>query len=293
MRSRKDLIMADDKNNEFENLRARSWTTIGYPESLDDNWKAIIDDYHIQWILSPLHDRDVDSGKQLIKPHYHIVFYFEGKKNYKQVLSICRSFGAVNPQKVESMIGMVRYLIHADNPEKYQYSRSLIEVHGGIDIDRFFKRSVYEKNAILTEMEEYIYENNITNFADFAYYSAKNEPEWFDILNNSNTMSISHMINGVYQKDNRAKMKWKRMELVWDLYYQGMSVTEISRRLDIARITIYRYLKKIPDNYREKFVEINAKESGILERYREQRKIEKEKRRKEEKDKILKRDLEK
>lgn len=285
--------MSDETNNEFESIRARSWTTIGYPESLDDNWKSVIDDYHIQWILSPLHDCDVDSNKQPIKPHYHIVFYFEGKKTYKQVLSICRSFGAVNPQKVESMIGMVRYLIHADNPEKYQYSRSLIEVHGGIDIDRFFKRSAYEKNVILAEMEEYIYDNNITNFADFAYYSAKNEPEWFDVLNNSNTMSISHMINGVYQKDNKAKIKWKRMELVWDLYYQGMSVTEISRRLDIARITIYRYLKKIPDSYKEKFVEINAKESGILERYREQRKIEKEKRRKEEKDKILKRSLEK
>ena len=280
--------MSDVRSNDVESIRARSWTTIGYPESLNDNWRSIIDDYHIQWILSPLHDRDVDVNKQPIKPHYHIVFYFEGKKAYKQVLSLCRSFGGVNPQKVESMIGMVRYLIHADDPDKYQYSRSLIEAHGGIDIDRFFKRSVYEKNVILAEMEEYIYDNNVTNFADFAYYCAKNEPEWFDILNNHNTASISRVIDGMWHTDTKSKSKWKRMELVWDLYYQGMNVTEISRKLDISRVTIYRYLKKMPDSYKQKFVEINSKESGILDRQKEKLKLERQKRRELDKIKILK-----
>lgn len=280
--------MTDVKSNNVESIRARSWTTIGYPESLKENWRSIIDDYHIQWILSPLHDRDVDSDKQLIKAHYHIVFYFEGKKSYKQVLSLCRSFGGVNPQKVESMIGMVRYLIHADDPDKYQYSRSLIEAHGGIDIDRFFKRSVYEKNVILAEMEEYIYDNNVTNFAEFAYFCAKNEPEWFDILNNHNTASISRVIDGMWHIDTKSKSKWKRMELVWDLYYQGMNVTEISRKLDISRVTIYRYLKKMPDSYKQKFVDINSKESGILDRQKEKLKLKRQKQRELDKIKILK-----
>lgn len=280
--------MTDVKSNNVESIRARSWTTIGYPESLKENWRSIIDDYHIQWILSPLHDRDVDNSKQPIKAHYHIVFYFEGKKSYKQVLSLCRSFGGVNPQKVESMIGMVRYLIHADDPDKYQYSRSLIEAHGGIDIDRFFKRSVYEKNVILAEMEEYIYDNNVTNFAEFAYFCAKNEPEWFDILNNHNTASISRVIDGMWHIDTKSKSKWKRMELVWDLYYQGMNVTEISRKLDISRVTIYRYLKKMPDSYKQKFVDINSKESGILDRQKEKLKLKRQKQRELDKIKILK-----
>ena len=43
-----------------KDVRARTWTFILYPESAPENWRYILDGYHIPWVESPLHDKDVN-----------------------------------------------------------------------------------------------------------------------------------------------------------------------------------------------------------------------------------------
>ena len=65
-------------------IRTRNWMILVYPESAPENWRDIISAEQVQWIESPLHDKDVfteldEKGNpehkagQTKKPHYHIM----------------------------------------------------------------------------------------------------------------------------------------------------------------------------------------------------------------------------
>ena len=100
--------------------RRRVFATVVYPESSPDNWRQIIDDYHVPVLISPLHDKDINNGSgDLKKPHYHVMFMFDGKKSDDQWNDIKSSFGGVGTERIESTRGYARYLCHLDNPEKY------------------------------------------------------------------------------------------------------------------------------------------------------------------------------
>lgn len=59
--------------------RARMWTFVVYPESAPENWRDILSDYHIPWVESPLHDKDVNPDGEVKKAHWHIILFFDGK----------------------------------------------------------------------------------------------------------------------------------------------------------------------------------------------------------------------
>lgn len=46
-------------------FKTRAWTFIVYPDSAPDNWRDILDELHIPWVESPLHDKDQNpTGEQ-------------------------------------------------------------------------------------------------------------------------------------------------------------------------------------------------------------------------------------
>lgn len=53
--------------------RTRNWSVIVYPESAPENWRQILDESHIEWIESPLHEFDTNPTGEIKKPHYHIL----------------------------------------------------------------------------------------------------------------------------------------------------------------------------------------------------------------------------
>lgn len=180
--------------------RGRNWTLVVYPESAPKNWRGILDDEHISWIESPLHDKDVNPDGEVKKAHWHILLLFEGNKSYKQVLEISKKLNAPIPQRVESARGMVRYMVHLDNPEKYQYNKSDIISHGGADADHFFKMTVTHGQDVLKEITHYILENKVTNFVELVEYAIENNDDWFDVIANRNTLFLNKLIDAMYQK---------------------------------------------------------------------------------------------
>ena len=75
----------------------------------------------MRWIESPLHDKDVNPDGSKKKPHWHIMLSADGPITEKRINQIIKPLNGPIPQKVGSSIGMVRYFIHLDNPEKHQY----------------------------------------------------------------------------------------------------------------------------------------------------------------------------
>src|SRR5699024_2434671 len=121
--------------------RTRSWTFILYPESAPKNWKEILDELFIEWVESPLHDKDTNPDGTVKKAHWHILLMFPSVKSYDQVLEITQKLNALAPQKAMSAKGVVRYMLHLDNPEKYQYKKADIKAHGGADLNELLKLS--------------------------------------------------------------------------------------------------------------------------------------------------------
>ena len=108
----------------------RNWELVLYPDS---------DSYNVSFVLAALtgvfsqwayilHDSDVDSVGNPKKPHYH----FYGKCADK-LTSSGLAYRVHVPESacraVSSWKGALRYLVHADNPEKHQYNVSDISAN--------------------------------------------------------------------------------------------------------------------------------------------------------------------
>lgn len=232
-----------------KDVRARVWTMIVYPDSAPKDWRDILDEYHVPWVESPLHDKDKNPDGSEKKPHWHLVLFFEGKKSFSQVSEISKALNAPIPQKVPSPKGMVRYLVHLDNPEKYQYDRGDIKCHQGAEVESYFEESFNSRLETLAEIIEFIRDSQIENFMDFLSYCIdNNEKQWLNIAVNYNTLAIQAAINGVYQKrhpkggifdglgDNISKAK--------AMAGKGVKKKVIADTLGVSVRTVSRYLGK-------------------------------------------------
>jgi hypothetical protein len=172
--------MKDRKKDE----RVRTWVFIAYPESMPENWRDILAELGVPWACSPLHDEDVYDGGEKKKPHYHFVLSFSGPKSFDQVKEITDKLNAPIPDKCHSVRGAVRYFLHLDSPEKFNYSsrRNEIQAGGGFDVEDALKLSSSEEEEIAQNIESVIYEKCVMEYVDLAYWVRKYHPEWRKVL---------------------------------------------------------------------------------------------------------------
>lgn len=187
--------------------KARDWTFVVYPESAPENWREILDDTHMKWIESPLHDKDVEADGTPKKAHWHVLLTSDGPITDVAVKKIIEPLNSPIPKKVGSARGLVRYMIHMDNPDKYQYDFNDIVAHGGADIDSYFELTKTSKIKVMREIVEFIYNEQIDNYADFLMVCIEKSDEWFDVAINYNTLAINKMIDGIWHKKRNKDFK--------------------------------------------------------------------------------------
>jgi hypothetical protein len=175
--------------------RTRNWTLIVYPESVPTNWRDILDEEHIAWIESPLHDRDSNPDGTTKKPHIHVLVMYEGNKSFEQIKALTTALNAPIPQKVPSVKGLVRYMAHLDNPEKAQYKTADIIGHGGADLVELLKPTSSMRYHLIKEMMDYVREQNITEMEDLLIYaSCEKFDTWFPLLCDNSAYIMGEMI---------------------------------------------------------------------------------------------------
>lgn len=168
---------------------------IVYPESAPENWQNIIDEEHVQWVESPLHDKDLNPTGEEKKPHWHVLLMFEGNKTFEQVKEITDKLNAPIPQKCASAHGLIRYMLHWDNPEKTQYKQSDIKVHGGADIVKYLQPTFTARYELLREMMGFIDDNGICEMHTMLNYASNNRFEdWFPLLCDNSAYIIGEYI---------------------------------------------------------------------------------------------------
>ena len=187
--------MAGKKSSGNAESRTRNWTFVVYPESAPENWRNILDDLHIEWVESPLHDKDLNGDGQPKKPHIHVGVFFAGNKTYEQVKEITDSLNCPIPQRCHSARALVRYMAHLDNPEKAQYNPSDIKGHGGVDVADMLRPASSERYTLIADMIAYIKDNNICEFQDLIDYARVNERDtWFPLLCDSCSFVVGQYI---------------------------------------------------------------------------------------------------
>lgn len=173
--------MTNKKQN--KDTRTRNWTIVVYPDSAPDNWRDIIDEWHIEWVESPLHDKDINADGEPKKAHWHILLLFGSVKSYEQVRELTDELMCPTPFKCHNSKSLVRYMAHLDNPEKEQYNISDIIAHGGIDVMDLLKPSSSERYTYIKEMKDWCNENDCTEFQELFDYAAEEHFEdWFPLL---------------------------------------------------------------------------------------------------------------
>ena len=187
--------------------RKRNWSAIVYPESAPDFWLDILVDLHIPCIISPLHDKDTWTQKdqsenpvhiagELKKPHFHVAFMFQGKKDPDEVKDLFSLIGGVMVEQVNSPVAYARYLCHLDNPEKAQYSISDVRALG-VDYYKMIELS-FDRYSDITEMISFIKENDIYSYAEFLEWTSVHKFDWFKLLVDNSSYVIREYLKSRY-----------------------------------------------------------------------------------------------
>lgn len=157
-------------------LRSKNFATLCYLET--SNFEDIIlslDSLHISYLISPLHDSDLDEHGVLKKSHWHIILIFDSLKSISQVKDLlveASKMGVtsfVGCEIVNSLVSYARYLCHLDDLDKARYETSGVTQHGIDYVSLISSKSDYFSSFV--NLVDYVYANHVTSFADLVMYA--------------------------------------------------------------------------------------------------------------------------
>lgn len=122
------------------------------------------------------HDKDIDVDGVVKKLHFHVLLEFINGANKKQ---LCVDFN-LKPnmfQSVSNVIGYLRYLVHKDDAEKYQYSVDDV-ICKGYDIKKIVESSYIMNNSdVISDLINY---KNCSRYELLCYALSK---DYLDVYN--------------------------------------------------------------------------------------------------------------
>ncbi|MGL5934084.1 MAG: replication protein, partial [Cetobacterium sp.] len=171
------------------------WSFIVYPDSAPKNWVEIIQEERVPFVVSPIHDSDVNElTGELKKAHFHVLITYSSVKTFEQVKELTDSLKSTIPQKCKSVKGSVRYMAHLDNPDKAQYEIKDIVGYNGFDVMAQI-RTATDRYVMISEMADYIESNDIIEFADLFNYARLNRfDDWFPLLCDNSAFIMGQFI---------------------------------------------------------------------------------------------------
>lgn len=202
----------EEKRKKRDGERHKVWTLIFYPDSAPPDWDEYLSQLNMKIWVSPLHDKDVwtaaDEKKDAKhkantpkKAHYHLIAQYEVQVDRPTFLDDFKDLnGPANVKAVKSLVSMVRYLVHADDPGKAQYDKTNVKVFGGADRDLVDQLGTHERHEALRAMRQFIRDNQIVDFCDFVDYCDDFDVEWAHLLDDNSSYVIEKYIKSLRYK---------------------------------------------------------------------------------------------
>lgn len=190
---------------------SRNWLTILYPESLRDDFRDIIGDWHVPAVLSPLHDKDVwtkgEHKGEPKKPHYHLMVMFTGKKGYHQMEELFGGLlkaGHAEPVVCQDMRSSARYWCHMDDPQKAQYDPAGVTCFAGVDYQEITELPT-DKERYIREMCAWCRAEGCISFAALVDEAATSHPDWHHALVSNCTMVMFRYVRSLQDEMQRGQ----------------------------------------------------------------------------------------
>lgn len=209
--------------------RAKNYALVVYPDDLPDRakdtWMVSLSSLGYKMAVSPLHDKDTNPDGEIKKAHWHVLL--QGDKvwiNFKTlkelVLTEFDGRGVAVPQSVSNVVGFMRYLVHLDNPEKFQYDKNDIQLFNGATVESAFALSKDDELAIRCDIIRYVKENDDVleyhQVVDTALQKSNDgDNAWIKALDNRSRMVESYIRSKRHAKFDakKAELEYKEAEL--------------------------------------------------------------------------------
>lgn len=219
-----------NSTTEIKIKKTPAWTCVVYPESAPENWIELMQDLHIPFIISPLHDKDKNDDGEIKKAHWHVLLKYASNKTFEQVKDDIQFLNCPIPQACCNVKGMVRYFIHIDNPEKYQYKKEDIQSYGGIDIEDYFTLTTGQENLLIKEILDYCRDNNITFISDLIDVCLAGNMDWFSyIKKNIYFFNVALSSRHSKQREKKLDERQDRIDRIKG-YSEGKVSKEINKK---------------------------------------------------------------
>lgn len=185
--------------NQTTDNRFRNGVFLVYPDSAPANWIEILRMQQVPFIVSPLHDKDKDlseyDGDLVLlskKAHWHVAILCDGNKPLSYFQELSDSVNGTRAWKIQNVRSMLRYFLHLDNPEKYQYPQNELREFGGASFQGYMELEGRQLLAETKKIVRYCKENRITSFVglvDRLIYDG--EDDWLYIVSRQCTLFFS------------------------------------------------------------------------------------------------------
>lgn len=147
-------------------IKARHWAIVVYPESAPENWIDILSETMLPFAVSPLHDKDVNPDGEVKKAHWHVILSWDGPQRATAAKKMAELLNSPIPIKIESVKGAYQYFTHKNNPEKFQYDEKEIRVFNGFDISQYVALTNQERYQAIRDIIKIIHERGIVEYLD-------------------------------------------------------------------------------------------------------------------------------
>lgn len=195
--------------------RSSKWRFLLYQDSAPKNYIEVLDELQIPYVLSPWHDKDVDSKTgELLKPHKHGVFFFDSLKSESQVSKIVTEHlnGPAKVEIVMSPTGTIHYLTHESNKDKAQYDKKDIEYGCGFDLNKFLSKQNSED--FILKMIDTIEQNDFTEFEELVWFARDNDTALLGLIIERTYFFAKYLDSRRYSAKRRANLMKKDVEAV-------------------------------------------------------------------------------
>lgn len=218
-------------------VKSRIWASVGYPESLPDDWLEQLRETGLQIAISPLHDKDVNPDGEIKKIHYHIIFNYDGPTTYEHVKELCDKLNMTIPIKLESLRGMYRYHLHLDNPEKYQYDDRDRILLNGFDTNSVNELTKTEVNKIVKEILTFVIDNDILEYSDLLQVLL--ESDMLQMLDVASSHTI--LFNSFISSRRHKREKVMTTTSSYNTYYVNIYILKLKVAIIYAIFLFYKF----------------------------------------------------
>lgn len=173
------MLKNQEISEEQDKLKGRHFAYVVYPESAPADWIEQLKQTGLSFVVSPLHDKDINADGTPKKEHLHMIVSWGNTTTYRSARGLCDMLNCPMPQLLKNCNGMYRYLTHKDNPDKYQYSEQPKCYNGWVrPLD-----SVDVSN-LKAEIWQMVYTEDCQEYGELLMVCEQRGSEYFEVASN-------------------------------------------------------------------------------------------------------------